>query len=445
MRIFEAVRGFSDRTNAAAIISPRGRFTYSDLILEATSLRDLLRAEHDAGEPVVAQTQDPFATAVVVLGCDAAGVPVIHRDPAAVDPGEPTLLTDVPADRRDAQLVAPFGLFIVRRRTSLRLPAHSHTFMTSGTTGSPVGVVRDAGAIIADAQRVAGCLEYGPDSPTLVAAPLFHAYGFNYGLIAPLLAGTSVRHVPSRSLSSALSRAAESARILIGLPFHYEILATQWMPSLRKAVTAGAPLSREVVSTIQGCGSFVLYNCYGSSEVGAATLMPIAGDEDPGDVGVPLPGIAVCVDRGELLVRSSSLAAGRLTADGMTPLPLSCGWYRTGDLAEVTVDNHILLGGRLDAIINVAGKKIHPSEIESVLSLHPAVADVHVFAESDESRGRVPVAQVILRGPATTADLEQWCRGRLAPYQQPRRILAVDEIPRSATGKVTAFLHKEEK
>ena len=91
----------------------------------------------------------------------------------------------------------------------------------------PVGVVRSSDAVLNDANRVADHLGYSPDSPVLAAAPLFHAYGFNYGLIGPLVTGTTTRYCSARSVPSQLGRLARAhgVRTLIALPFHYTLLA----------------------------------------------------------------------------------------------------------------------------------------------------------------------------------------------------------------------------
>jgi long-chain acyl-CoA synthetase len=345
--------------------------------------------------------------------------------------------------------------------TTAAAPPGSQIFLTSGSTGIPTGVVRTAASVLADARRVGEFLGYGPGRPVVSAAPLFHAYGFNYGLIAPLLFGAVVRCCPSRSVPSQLARAvAETgARTLIALPLHYGLLSgpddggrrgngssapladPAGLPGLRQAVSAGAPLAAGTATGITRRFGFAFCNCYGSSEAGAATLTRLAGD-DSDDVSIPLPGVETRVEEGELLLRSSSLAAGRTTSDGatMTPLAGEDGWYRTGDLAEHagTTPGGFRLLGRLGSLINVAGKKVSPAEVERVLAAHPAVAEVQVVAAADAARGQVPIARVVLRGSTPTAELIGWCRDRMPPHHVPRSIRPVAELPRSATGKPVA-------
>jgi long-chain acyl-CoA synthetase len=344
------------------------------------------------------------------------------------------------------------------------LPARSHVFFTSGSTGVPVGVVRTAEAVLADARRVAPTLDYAPDRPVVAAVPLFHVYGFNYALVGPLVAGASVRYCAARSVPSQLARVVRGHRAatLVALPAHYGLLAgtpdllepvwDERLGTLRKAVTAGAPLAPGVAATIAARFAFALYNCYGSSEAGAITLMRTIGGEERGDVGTPLPGIAtrtVTTDVGlaaaELLLRSDSLAAGRLGPLGLVPLTDEDGWYRTGDLVDIGRPGGIRLVGRAGAVINVAGEKVSPAVIERVLADHPAVVDVQVVAAADVARGQVPLARVVLSDPSAAPALLGWCRGRLAPHEVPRQIDVVGELPRSATGKIITSTVTEER
>ncbi|WP_158841302.1 class I adenylate-forming enzyme family protein [Saccharothrix deserti] len=462
MRILEAVRERAPRAEAIAIVTPSRARTFADLFDAVSSFAAELTRRHPPGEPVVALLTDPFATAVATLGCDAAGVPLVHRDPAV--PGVPGEALLGQADNRPAgrqwQRLGVADLALAPRRAAEPppvLPAGAQVFLTSGSTGSPVGVVRGADALLADADRVGRYLRYGVERPVLVAAPVFHVYGFAYGLLGPLLHGATARHHPTRCVPSQLARAALEleARTLIGLPIHYGLLAraistadgAPEFAGVERAVSAGGPLGPGVAAAVARHTSFTLFNCYGSSEAGAVTLSPTTGDEPEGDIGEPLPGVAARTlydgpEPQELLVRSDALAHGRIRMDegGATvvPLPLQDGWYRTGDLARSATGRRIQLAGRADAVINVGGARVNPLEIETILASHPDVLDVHVRGESDSARGQVPVARVVLREGTRTGPLVLWCRQRLAPHLVPRRIDAVPSITRTATGKVAA-------
>jgi acyl-coenzyme A synthetase/AMP-(fatty) acid ligase len=214
------------------------------------------------------------------------------------------------------------------------------------------------------------------------------------------------------------------------------------LPDLIDAVSSGSPLPADVAVAVAARCAFALHNGYGSSETGAISLARARVGMDPGDVGVPLPGVTArlvpvpgMAEAGELQLRTDSLAAGYLADGGLRPLNCTDGWYRTGDLAVLS-DGRILLRGRVGTIINVAGRKVSPLEIERVVATHPSVAEVQVIAAEDAVRGQVPLARVVVRAAVTAAELTLWCQERLAPHQMPRQIVFLDDLPRSATGKV---------
>ncbi|MEU8566868.1 fatty acid--CoA ligase family protein [Streptomyces pathocidini] len=464
--LFEAVKDSPGPEEGTALIANGRRWTLRRLLEAAEEVATRLQQSYPARYGVSAQITDPVAAAAVALGCDLAGVPVVHRDPSL--PAAPGCTVQ---DRRppteEGREPDWFGTRELRLWTSVTgdsglpagLPAGAQIFLTSGSTGSPVGVVRTADAVLADARRVARVLGYAPDSPVVVAAPQFHNYGFNYGVMAPLLLGAPARFCSPRAVPSQLARAVREhdARTLVALPAHYGLLAQgaiapDGMPDagladLCNAVSAGAPLADGVAERIAGRFPFTLYNCYGSSEAGAVTLMPVRGTEEPGQVGVPLPGVearTVAVheassvgEAGELLLRTDSLAAWVMDATELVALGDDGGWHRTGDLATVdAASGEIRLRGRMGLMINVAGKKVSPQEVEDALSGHPAVAEAQVLAAPDSARGQVPVARVVLCAVVSTEVLHRWCRDRLAPHQVPRRIEVVTALPRSATGKL---------
>lgn len=451
--LFAAVRDAAARPDARAVSSTRGTWTYAELLDAAERLAGHLdRAA--AGTPVVAVLRDIATTAVVTLAADLAGTPVVHTDPTAPDlPAGLRVSDDVDGSAGTVALREGVGLRLAPvdgPTPSLAGLAGAQVFRTSGSTGTPTAVVRHPAVVLADARRVAEPLGYADGAGVVASAPVFHVYGHTYALIAPLLSGAAVHHCGWRSVPSQLARAVRQtgAHTLVAHPFQYGLLgdvapadAPDFGP-LRRAVSAGAPLPGRTVRAVLARHGFALWNCYGSSEAGAVSLGPVTGDEPPGDAGVPLPGVEAALrpepgfDRGgELVLRTGSLAAGHLDGSGLTPLATHEGGYRTGDLAELT-GGRIRLLGRLGTVINVAGKKVSPAEVERVLAEHPAVREAQVFAQQDGTRGQVPHARVVADPGVTAAQLLAWCRQRLAPFQLPRRIEFLAELPRSATGKV---------
>jgi long-chain acyl-CoA synthetase len=121
------------------------------------------------------------------------------------------------------------------------------------------------------------------------------------------------------------------------------------------------------------------------------------------------------------------------------------GWYKTGDMASVDADGYITITGRKKEMIIVGGENVYPREIESVLDTHPAVAESAVVGRLDASRGEVVVAFVILKEGQETTEiaLRDYCRGRVAGYKTPRRVIIAQDLPRGPTGKILKRSLKE--
>ncbi|MDX3231467.1 fatty acid--CoA ligase family protein [Streptomyces sp. ME19-01-6] len=465
----------------ASRIADPGRVAVREQAGHTWSWDGLLRAAEDlAGHlgqrgPLrlaAVRTGRPVLTLVATLACDLLQVPLMHLDSgqteaeyarvtAAFGPhlllADPRPGADLGPETRPAPAWERHGLSLAVSTSGGGDGAafgspRSGIFLTSGSTGEPSGAVRSARAQIADSLRCAAAMGYGPTTPVVCAAPVVHLYGHTLGLLAPLLSGAPVTLCGSRVVPSQLAAAVRDsgARVLIALPFHYRLMAadtTSRFDGLERALSAGAPIPGGTAAAVMKAHDFALLNMYGCSEAGAITVKPVDPERDrPGDVGRPLPGIVATLREvayadgadgaGELQLATETLADGYAHVDGVRPLSLNGDLLRTGDLATLGPDGSIRLIGRLARMINVAGKKVNPVEVERVLAEHPAVTEAQVFAEEDGGRGQVPVARVAASGPVTADELIGWCQERLAEHKIPRRIQVTDGLPRSATGKV---------
>lgn len=177
---------------------------------------------------------------------------------------------------------------------------------------------------------------------------------------------------------------------------------------------------------------------YGSTEAGSVAALEHRDlHRKPGSCGVPGPSTEVRVDEsGELWVRGPLLFDGYFGDPSATAEVLVDGWYRTGDLAEVDDEGYLTITGRARDVIRTGGESVVPSEVEAVLAGHPAIADLAVLGVPDRDWGEVVTVAVVLVGgasPPSVDDLRRHCEGRLAPFKQPRRVVVVDTIPRTAS------------
>jgi acyl-CoA synthetase (AMP-forming)/AMP-acid ligase II len=181
---------------------------------------------------------------------------------------------------------------------------------------------------------------------------------------------------------------------------------------------------------------------YGSTEAGGVTVLEHADiDRKHGSCGVPGPLVSVRVDEtGQLWVRGPLLFDGYLDDPTATGRALRDGWFATGDLVDVDADGYLSVVGRVGDVIRTGGEAVTPSEVETVLAAHPRVADVAVVGLPDEHWGQVVCAVVVRQPggpPPELADLRALCGVSLASFKHPRRLVLVDEVPRTpATGQV---------
>ena len=318
---------------------------------------------------------------------------------------------------------------------------------TSGSTGQPKGAVLSHAALAVANDSWAGpVMALAPDDRVLAALPLAHSFGLNGALLAPLLAGVTVvlqeRFTPEETLRAIAGQrvsvfpgvATMFARIL-----ESPALAGADVSSLRLAVSGAAPcpwpLAREWrrrtgVRIVRGYGMTELFRPI-SYLAGEATDLPDA-------IGRAVPGVELRLVADELWIRSPAAMDGYLRAPEETAAVLDGGWFKTGDLATISPDGFVSIVGRKRELILRGGYSVVPGEVEATLLGHPAVAEAAVVGVAHVELGEEVAAFVTLRScaDADPDELIAFCRARLAGYKYPRRITIVDELPKSATGKI---------
>jgi 2-furoate---CoA ligase len=331
---------------------------------------------------------------------------------------------------------------------------------TSGTTAKPKGVPRRhraerAAAIAHVAQNL-----YGRGECTLGVMPLYHTMGVRSLLAMSLTGGTFVC-LPRFSVSEAL-RLIERERVtnLYLVPtlyhdlIHHKDFAPAKVSSVRKLGFAGAPMTDDLLVRLQEAFRPDLFvNHFGSSEVYTFTINQDAARK-PGSAGraglntmvrvVPLgaldPTVAAEVgEEGEIAV----IASGDEAFEGYWRRPeadakvFRNGWYFTGDTGYADEEGDIFVTGRVDDMIITGGENVSPVEIESCLSLHPAVSEVAVAGCPDPRWGKIVTAFIKRRSPVEEADLDVYCRAAGLPsHKLPRRYVFVTAIPKSPVGKL---------
>jgi acyl-CoA synthetase (AMP-forming)/AMP-acid ligase II len=330
---------------------------------------------------------------------------------------------------------------------------------TSGTTGTPKGVMLTGDALLANASSVARYLTLAETDRTLVFLPLHYTYTLSQ-IFSTWLAGGSI--VLMRNLLYPIQAVSAIAEHRItgfgGVPTSLNILAghqsdsREAESSLRYVLSAGGPLAPAVADKVQRrFPTATLYNNYGCTEIGPrATAINVAVHAEKGDsIGRPIPGVNVRIVRsdlsladtlesGEIVLSGASLMKGYYRDEKTTLGRMSHHGFHTGDYGFADKDGFLYFEGRADDIFKSAGEKVSAREIENVLLCHEAIAETAVIAVDDPLHGAVPIAYAVLRPGASCTDreLRAFCAQHLSTHKIPRMVHLVPELYKTASGKV---------
>ncbi|HMO30992.1 AMP-binding protein [Enterovirga sp.] len=348
------------------------------------------------------------------------------------------------------------------RTATPRASANDWSLMlyTSGTTSKPKGVPRRHRAERASAIAHVGQNLYRHGERTLGVMPLYHTMGVRSLLAMSLIGGTFVC-LPRFDVKRALELIeAEKVTNLYLVPtlyhdvVHHPAFAATDVSSVRKLGFAGAPMTDGLLAKLTETFRPELFvNHYGSSEVYTFSINQEAAKK-PGSAGkaglnqlirvVPLDAgtadeRAAAGEEGQIaaLLASDEAFEGYWRRPDADAKSLRQGWYFTGDTGYFDEDGDLYVTGRVDDMIITGGENVSPVEIESCLSLHPAVSEVAVVGLRDERWGKIVVAFVQRSGPVTAEELDQHCKiSGLANFKRPRRFEFVKAIPKSPVGKL---------
>ena len=329
---------------------------------------------------------------------------------------------------------------------------------TSGTTGTRGFALRTHAQLACLAEIYGKAVAATAEDHILTTVPLANGHGLCSGLLASFYAGATLELEERFAPRSVLNRLQEpGVTILIGVPFVFAILSDTRLAaplratSLRACISGGADLPLDVWRRTRTRFGVPVRQSYGSAETGALTLDRDGESESAfGSVGTPLEGVEIEIRDstgraalagvvGEIVVRSPAASAVVWTEAGGRGRELGKpidGWWDTGDLGRLDEEGRLFLCGRRSSVINVAGRKVLPEEVEAVLRSHPAVVDALVLATRDRYGEQAVRALVVVRGERDREELLAHCRGRLAGFKVPRVVEFREQLPRTAAGKL---------
>jgi acyl-CoA synthetase (AMP-forming)/AMP-acid ligase II len=469
-----------------ALIDERGTLTFAELDERSSALANALielGIGPGSGVAVMCRNHRGFIDATV--GIAKAGADVLYLNTEFGAPAIATVLRREGAkaliyDEEFAPLVAEGSEGLLRfvayhepgagtaERSLEQLIAGSSTrapraperpgrviILTSGTTGAPKGALRKPPGSLEPAAAIYSSIPLRARETTVIAAPLFHSWGYAHFILSLPLASTIVlrRRFDPEKIIAAVAQHRASALIVVPvmlqriLELPESTLRSYDTSSLRVIASSGSALPGDLALRVMDTFGDVLYNLYGSTEV---AWVSIAGPKDlraaPGTAGRPPLGTTVALldehdrpvapgERGRIFAGNSFIFEGY--TDGSNK-EVRGNLVNTGDVGHFDAQGRLFVDGRDDEMIISGGENVYPREVEDLLATHEEVEEVAVIGVPDEDFGERLRAYIVPRaGTTPSADqIKEFVRRNLARYKVPRDVIFLEELPRNATGKI---------
>lgn len=317
---------------------------------------------------------------------------------------------------------------------------------TSGTTGRSKGAMLTQRGLLVNGKALHDLWRFEPGDVLLHILPVFHVHGLFVALHTAMLNASEVIFCPGFDSAQA-RRFLPEATVMMGVPTHYIRLlgdptfGADDCTNVRLFTSGSAPMTALVHDEFTERTGHRIVERYGMTETGIITTNPVDGERIAGTVGYPLPEMDLRVIDGSVQVRGPHLLAGYWqmpdkTADAYT----DDGWFITGDVGELSDDGRLTLAGRAGDMIISGGYNVYPKEIELVIDETDGVDESAVIGVPHPDFGEGVIAVVAYDEGADRAAVDAAigarCADELARFKHPKRLIAVDELPRNAMGKV---------
>ncbi len=331
---------------------------------------------------------------------------------------------------------------------------------TGGTTGVAKGAMLTHRNLMANAAQ---CLIWNESKPgekhiTLCVAPFFHVYGLTVAMNLSVMAASTMVLLPRFTVKDTL-KAIEKYRpdLFPGIPTIYLALAREVekhhynLSSIKVCISGSAPLPAEVQRRFEAVSGAKVVEGYGLTEASPVThCNPVYGERHSGTIGLPMPNTDSAIidsaswdflpqgEQGEIAVRGPQVMLGYWNRPEESAKVLHDGWLRTGDIGRMDPDGYFTIVDRAKDMIIASGYNVFPREVEEALYANPKVQEAAVVGMPDEYRGETVRAFVVVKPgeKLTEAELDQWCRERLAVYKLPKSYEFRDSLPKTLIGKV---------
>lgn len=477
MNIVDGFEGMASRQpERAAILFEGGALSYGDLLERVQRLSAFLRAQPGlvVGSRIAIYLPNipEFAVAYLAtlkLGMVAVSVGAMLREREVLhvlsDSGASVLLThDVMGERakipglRVVYLGSEHDHDLAREPVAtVELPADAPAAIlyTSGTTGAQKGATLTHGNLVSNAEATGRYTGSSPEDRHMLFLPLFHCFGQNFIMNTTLRAGGAIVLMRRFELGAVLEQVARAEAthfyavptIYIQLLEHPE--AERLLASVRYFFSAAATMPVDTSRRFRDRFGRPIYEGYGLTETSPLASYNHESDYRLGSIGVPIEHVSMKVVAedgsecgpgtwGEICIKGPNVMAGYFGREQETSHALRDGWFHSGDIGYRDADGYYYLVDRLKDMINRAGFKIWPREVEEVLYQHPAVKECAVVAAAHPTLGESVLAYVTRNpGSDVSADtLRAYCQDQLSSYKVPERFVFDEEIPKSPAGKI---------
>ncbi len=325
---------------------------------------------------------------------------------------------------------------------------------SSGTTGLPKGVMLSHRNLVANVLQTCMTIPVEDDDVTIGVLPFFHIYGMTVIMNLGLRNGGTIVTMPRFDLDGFLGLIEKHGvtvvyvvpPIALALAKHPAVEGRD-LSSLRMVMSGAAPLGEDLAKAVADRVGAPTIQGYGMTELSPVSHVAPLDSQKGGSIGPPLAGTECRIvdpetgedaDRGELWVRGPQVMQGYLNNDEATKETIDDdGWLHTGDVAEMDDEGYYSIVDRLKELIKYKGFQVPPAELEAILINHPAVADCAVIGVPDDEAGEIPKGFVVVKGDdVTDEELMAFVAEKVSPQKKLRQIERIEEIPKSASGKI---------
>ncbi len=328
---------------------------------------------------------------------------------------------------------------------------------TSGTTGDPKGAMLTHNNLIFDTEACIERLDVDDTDRYLCVLPMFHAFAETVCMLMPVYLGAQLV-IKEQFLPKSVLETMEQQEITFfaAVPTMYTAMLhvndkeKYDLTNLDNCISGGAAMPLKTLEDFEKTFGVTILEGNGPTETSpVAYVNPPEGPIKPGSVGLPLSGVNVkIVDEndnelprgkvGEIAVQGANVMKKYFKKPQATKQALRSGWFHTGDMGKMDEDGYVYIVDRKKNMINVGGMNVYPREIEEHLYRHSKIQEAAVVAAKDELRGEIPKAYVVTKQSQEISpqQVKVYCRNQFANYKVPKLVEIVDELPKSATGKI---------